>query len=100
MKHLPDPDRTVFDHETPLTEFESKSIVSLDAIQLRETIEARFIERRAFCGADLKVSGVEYILASHAGREVPFTAVCGDCLGQLDERRRLEGLPPLHEVVE
>lgn len=96
MKHISDPDLTVFN---PTTVLEPQSIITLGVTQLRGIIEAMFTARKSYCGIDLKDPSSDYVLPSHAGHEVPVSTLCGDCLGRLDEARRLEGLPPLHEVA-
>lgn len=100
MKHLADPIRTIFDHDKSLSGLEAKALVSMNADQIRDALEARFLERWSYCGIDLKDPKNVYTVAMHAGRSVPFPQVCGDCLGALDEVRRKEGKPTLREERE
>lgn len=98
MLHLPDPSRYVFDKTFNSPEHR-RHLAEMSAFDLTAEVEKSFLERWSFCGVDLKdpVNGYTNISSTGPGREHGFHEVCGDCLGQLDERRRVQGLPSLQE---
>lgn len=90
MTHLINPQRTK-ECRTPLPE----SVGKLGDLTLRLNGERVRVERWSYCGADLTKPENEWTAACCAGDEIPFSEMCGDCLGLLDAIRHDQDLPPL-----
>lgn len=100
MRHLPNPTRYVFDSD-PSAYHRLMERADAGEVNLTEVIEARFLERWSYCGVDLKCAAHEYALVSEVSGDlrIPISDVCSDCLGHLDEDRRMRGLPPLCDTL-